>query len=174
MAYGVRSGMMIDPSNVQLRDLEAGDIGWLIQRHAELYAEHEGFDESFEFLVAEILIAHARNHDPETERGWIATDGQRRLGSIFCVQSGEPGIAKLRLFLLEPGSRGLGLGQRLLGACISFAKSKGYLRIRLWTHESHRAACALYAKNGFACVASTPVRSFGQDLIEQIWELELT
>jgi GNAT superfamily N-acetyltransferase len=95
------------------------------------------------------------------------------LGSIFCVQSGEPGIAKLRLFLLEPEARGRGLGQRLLDACLGFAADRGYRRMRLWTHESHRAACALYVKNGFDCVASRPVRSFGQDLVEQTWERDL-
>lgn len=166
--------MAIDPDSVVLRELEVGDIGWLIQRHAELYSRNDGFDATFEVLVAEILVSFARNHDPETERAWIATDGQRRLGSIFCVQSGEPGVAKLRLFLMEPEARGLGLGQRLLEACVSYARERGYRRLRLWTHESHRAACVLYQRNGFSCVASKPVHSFGQDLEEQTWELDLS
>lgn len=161
-------------NNVVLRDLEIGDIGWLIQRHGELYAEHDGFDRSFELLVAEILIAFAHSHDPSCERGWIAANGGQRLGSIFCVRSGEPEIAKLRLFLIEPEARGLGLGQRLLETCIGFARETGYRRIRLWTHQSHRAACVLYDRNRFACVKSKPVRSFGQDLLEQTWELDLT
>jgi GNAT superfamily N-acetyltransferase len=138
-----------------------------------LYSHDEGFDGSFEALVAEILAAFLRDHDPATERGWIAETEGRRLGSIFCVQSGEAGVAKLRLFLLLPEARGRGLGQRLLDECMGFARAAGYRRLKLWTHESHRAACALYAKNGFACTASFPVRSFGLDLVEQSWEIGL-
>lgn len=166
--------MTIDPTTVELREMRVGDMGWLIQRHGELYAEADGFDETFEPLVAEILLDFIRNRDPANERAWIASADARRLGSVFCVQSGEPGIAKLRLFLMEPDARGLGLGKRLLDACIEFARQRGYRRMRLWTHESHRAACALYARRGFICVHSEPVRSFGQDLVEQTWELDLT
>lgn len=164
---------MIDPTKVTLRDLETGDIGWLIQRHGELYFAHEGFDSTFEVLVAEVLVDFVRNRDPQMERAWIAVAGPLRLGSVFCVHSGDPGVAKLRLFLLEPVARGLGLGQILLDACMSYAGERGYQKMRLWTHESHRAACALYARNGFVCVSSAPVHSFGQDLIEQTWEMDL-
>ena len=163
------------PTSVTLRDLAIGDAGWLIQRHAELYAADEGLDATFEPLVAEILADFLRNRDPAAERAFIAVDqDNQRLGSVFCVQSGETGIAKLRLFLLEPAARGLGLGQRLLDACLGFARETGYRKMRLWTHESHTAACALYAKNGFVCTASEPVRSFGVDLVEQTWEIDLT
>lgn len=166
--------MPVDPVSVILRDIAIGDAGWLIQQHAERYAEDEGFDASFEPLVAEILAGFLRDHDQATERAFIAASGQSRLGSIFCVQSGEPGVAKLRLFYISPEARGLGLGQRLLDACLSFARKVGYRRMRLWTHESHRAACALYRKNGFACTASEPVHSFGVDLVEQTWEIDLS
>lgn len=166
--------MTIDPASVVLRDIAIGDAGWLIQQHAERYAVDEGFDASFEPLVAEILADFLRHHDPATERAFIATSGPTRLGSIFCVQSGTPGIAKLRLFYLSPEARGLGLGQRLLDACLGFARNAGYEAMRLWTHESHRAACALYSKNGFRCVASEPVHSFGVDLVEQTWEIDLS
>jgi GNAT superfamily N-acetyltransferase len=165
--------MPISASDVVLDDLRIGDAGWLIMRHGEAYAADEGFDASFEPLVAHILADFLDGHDPARERGWIARAGERRLGSIFCVKGPEPGLAKLRLFFLEPQARGLGLGQRLLEACMGFAKGAGYRRMTLWTHESHRAACALYAKNGFACVASQPVRSFGVDLVEQAWERDL-
>ena len=158
---------------VTLRDLEIGDAGWLIEQHAVLYAREEGFDATFEALVAEILAAYIRDHDPAAERAFIAVEDGRRLGSIFCVRSGEPGLAKLRLDLLVPEARGRGLGQRLLDACLGFARQAGYRRLRLWTHESHRAACALYAKNGFRLVESHPVRSFGVDLVEQTWEIGL-
>jgi GNAT superfamily N-acetyltransferase len=155
---------------VTLRDLEIGDAGWLIERHAILYAREAGFDATFEALVAEILAAYIRTRDPATERAFIAVEDGRRLGSVFCVRSGEPGTAKL---LLEPHARGRGLGQRLLDACLGFAREAGYVRLRLWTHESHRAACALYARNGFRLTDSRPVHSFGQDLVEQTWEITL-
>jgi GNAT superfamily N-acetyltransferase len=124
-------------------------------------------------LVARILADFLEKHDPNRERGWIARAGSTRLGSIFCVEGPEPHTAKLRLFLLEPTARGLGLGRRLLDACVSFARETGYRRMVLWTHESHTSACALYARSGFVCVRSKPVHSFGQDLIEQEWERPL-
>ncbi len=169
-----RSLAGIVPADVTLRDLAIGDAGWLIQRHGELYARDEGFDATFEALVAEILATYIRTRDAETERAWIAEHQGTRLGSIFCVRSGEPGVAKLRLFLLEPRARGLGLGQRLLDECVAFARDKGNHALRLWTHDSHRAACALYARNGFALVRSQPKTSFGVPVVEQEWELGLS
>jgi GNAT superfamily N-acetyltransferase len=165
--------MAVCASEVVLGGLRIGDAGWLIQRHAELYAEEAGFDATFEPLVARILADFLDGHDPARERGWIARAGDRRLGSIFCVQGPEADTAKLRLFLLEPEARGIRLGHRLLTTCMAFACRVGYRRITLWTHESHRAACALYARHGFACVASKPVHSFGQDLVEQEWARDL-
>ncbi|WP_420395569.1 GNAT family N-acetyltransferase [Nioella sp.] len=159
---------------IDLRDLAIGDAGWLIQQHAELYARDEGFDASFEALVAEILAEYIHTRDPACERAWIAWDGEQRLGSIFCVKGPEPGQAKLRLFLLTPAARGRGLGKRLLDACITYARDKGYREMVLWTHASHRAACALYEKAGFTCIDSHPVTSFGQRLEEQTWKLNLT
>jgi GNAT superfamily N-acetyltransferase len=159
---------------IELRDLAIGDAGWLIQQHAELYAREEGFDASFEPLVAEILADYIRTRDPACERAWIAWDGEQRLGSIFCVKGPEPGQAKLRLFLLTPSARGKGLGKRLLEACIAYARDRGYGELVLWTHASHRAACALYEKAGFTCTDSHPVTSFGQRQEEQTWKLKLT
>jgi GNAT superfamily N-acetyltransferase len=163
---------MTDP--VTFRDLEIGDAGWLIERHAVLYARDEGFDASFEALVADILATYIRTRDPACERAFIAVADNRLIGSVFCVRSGEPGVAKLRLFLIEPEWRGRGLGRRLLDACLGFAREAGYSRLRLWTHESHRAACALYARSGFRLTDSRTVRSFGQDLVEQTWEIDLS
>ncbi len=159
---------------IDLRDIGIGDAGWLIQHHGELYAAEEGFDWTFEPLVAEILVGFLRNRDPACERAWIAWRGDQRLGSIFCVKGAEPGQAKLRLFLLTPESRGLGLGKRLLATCIAYARDKGYREIVLWTHASHKAACALYEKAGFDLIDSRAVTSFGQPLIEQTWKLKLT
>ncbi|MYM56422.1 GNAT family N-acetyltransferase [Thalassovita mangrovi] len=159
-------------SDVILRDLQIGDAGWLIEQHAVLYARDEGFDESFEALVAEILANYIRNHDPACERAWIAEQDGQRLGSVFCVRQDDE-TAKLRLFLLVPAARGMGLGQRLLSACMDYARAKGYRRMVLWTHESHAAACALYARNGWTLTRSEPVHSFGTDLVEQSWEIAL-
>jgi DNA-binding MarR family transcriptional regulator/ribosomal protein S18 acetylase RimI-like enzyme len=161
-----------DPVIVQLRALEPGDAGWIVARHAALYAADEGFDATFEALVAEILAAFIRNHDPARERGWIAAHGAQQLGSIFCVQ-GEDGTAKLRLFFVEKAARGTGLAQQMLETCMAFARDAGYPSMRLWTHESHRAAGRLYARNGFALTDSRATRSFGQDVVEQTWERAL-
>ncbi|WP_158964627.1 GNAT family N-acetyltransferase [Chachezhania sediminis] len=158
-----------------LRPFTAADKDWLVERHQTLYREAEGFDDTFGPLVAEILTAFLADHDPARERGWIAAEGDTRLGSIFCVAAGpdRPSTAKLRLFLLEPASRGKGLGKRLLGTCMEFARSSGYADMVLWTHESHRAACALYAGAGWELVDSKPVRSFGVDMVEQSWRIDL-
>ncbi|MCF1708378.1 GNAT family N-acetyltransferase [Tabrizicola sp. J26] len=160
-----------------MRDLQPGDAGWIISRHGALYARDEGFDSSFEALVAEIVAGFLRRHDPARERGWIA-EGQEgeRLGSIFCVgeDPARPEVAKLRLFLVEPEARGTGLATTMLQACLAFARAAGYRHMRLWTHESHRAAGRLYARNGFRLSDSRPARSFGQDVVEQTWERPLT
>jgi DNA-binding MarR family transcriptional regulator len=157
---------------VDLTALRPGDAGWVIARHAELYAADEGFDASFETLVARIVADFLAAHDPARERGWIARQGDTRLGSIFCVQETAE-VAKLRLFFVEAQARGTGLAQRMLEACMGFAREAGYVHMRLWTHESHRAAGRLYARNGFALTHAQPARSFGQDLVEQVWERAL-
>ncbi|MCF6232302.1 MAG: GNAT family N-acetyltransferase [Rhodobacteraceae bacterium] len=159
-------------SPINLRQLRAGDAGWLIQQHADLYQQDEGFDDSFEAFVAEILADFIRSHDPDCERAFIAERDGLRLGSVFCLREGAK-TAKLRLFLLVPEARGLGLGKRLLGECMSFAKSAGYREMKLWTHESHRAAGALYRSFGWQMTGSKPVHSFGVDLIEQSWRVDL-
>jgi len=154
------------------RDLEPADIDWLVAEHGRLYARDEGFDESFPALVRQILEAFATDHDPDCERAFIAWDGQSRLGSIFCVRAG-PETAQLRLFFLAEAARGRGLGHHMLQACMAYARSVGYRRMVLWTHESHRAACALYEKAGWRLVRSEPKRSFGVDVVEQGWEVDL-
>ena len=157
--------------DIILRDLESGDAGWIIQQHAELYARDEGFDMSFEALVAEIMADFIRRRDPARDRAFIAARGDERLGCIFCVGKDER-TAKLRLFLVVPEARGHGLGHRLIAACMDWAKAQGYGRMELWTHESHEAACALYAAHGWHLVRSEAVKSFGVELVEQSWEIE--
>ena len=157
---------------ITLRPFRPEDAPWLVERHGTLYAQDEGFDDSFAPLVAGILDDFIANHDPDREQGWIAEADGQRLGSIFCVRLDET-TAKLRLFLLVPEARGRGLGRRLIDTCMGFARSKGYVQMQLWTHESHRAACALYAATGWQLVDSKPVHSFGVDLVEQSWKITL-
>lgn len=159
-------------TDVILRPFAPADAPWLVDRHQTLYARDEGFDDSFGPLVAGILDAFITGHDPLRECGWIAEENGARLGSIFCVDAGGC-TAKLRLFLLDPQARGKGLGKRLLRTCMGFARQAGYRDMVLWTHESHRAACALYAATGWQLTESVPVRSFGVDLVEQSWRIDL-
>lgn len=158
--------------DIRIRQFESSDAPWLVRQHGEHYAREEGFDDTFGALVAEILDDFVANHNPDRERGWIAMRGDKRLGSIFCVSQGKT-TAKLRLFLLTPDARGRGLGRRLLATCMGFARAHGYHDMRLWTHESHRAACALYDASGWQLVDSRPVHSFGVDLVEQSWHIDL-
>lgn len=157
---------------IVLDDLKIGDAGWIIARHAEIYAAEEGYDITFEGLVAGILSDFLRTRDPARERAFIARRGQDRLGCVFCVRQSDE-VAKLRLFLVEPAARGTGLGHRLLEACMDFARRAGYRHMVLWTHESHRAACALYRRSGWRMVSSAPAHDFGQDVIDQHWEIDL-
>ena len=158
--------------DVILRAYAPGDFDWLVDLHGRHYAEAEGFDATFAPLVATILRDFEAQHDPYFERGWVAERDGARLGSIFCVRL-DARTAKLRLFILAPEARGIGLGKRMLEICTGFARDRGYRRIQLWTHESHEAACALYRNAGWRCTSSEPVHSFGVDLVEQAWEVTL-
>jgi GNAT superfamily N-acetyltransferase len=155
----------------RIRTATPSDAAWIAARHAELYARDEGFDDTFGPLVAEVLADFFAVHEADCERGWVAV-ADRPLGSIFCVRLDDR-TANLRLFLVEPAARGRGLGRQLLATCTDFARRTGYRRMTLWTHETHRAACRLYAADGFVCTDSRPVRSFGQDLVEQTWSRDL-
>lgn len=157
---------------LRFTDLAPGDAGWIISRHGALYARDEGYDQTFEALVAGIVADFIRTRDPDRGRAWIARAGQDRLGCIFCVRETDE-VAQLRLFLLEPAARGRGLGRRMLDLCLGFAREAGYRRMVLWTHESHRAACALYAAAGFSMTGETPAVAFGQAVVDQTWERDL-
>ncbi|WP_417526071.1 GNAT family N-acetyltransferase [Marinovum sp.] len=157
---------------VALRGLEAGDVDWLTRTHGRLYARDEGFDESFEVLVGQVLARFVAGHDPARERGFIARRDGKRLGSILCAREDDV-TARLRLFLLLPEARGQGLGRWMLGECQNFARQAGYLRMVLSTHRSHAAACALYASTGWQLLDSRPVTSFGVALEEMRWQIDL-
>ena len=155
-------------SELVLRAFCSDDTDWLVAQHGLLYVRDEGFDETFAPLVRTILRDFNANHDPIREQGWIAEENGVRLGSVFCVALDDC-TAKLRLFLVLPQARGKGLGKRLLAQCMSFARGAGYQGMRLWTHESHKAACELYARSGWQMVNASPAHSFGCDLVEQTW-----
>lgn len=159
-------------ASATLREPRPGDMGWVVQSHGERYAGEYGFDSSFEALVAEIAAQFLRSFDASRERCWIAELDGAPVGSVFLVRHDDE-VAKLRLLLVEPAGRGLGLGKRLVGECIGFARACGYRKITLWTQSILTEARKIYQDAGFVLVASEPHRSFGQNLIGETWEMRL-
>jgi DNA-binding MarR family transcriptional regulator/GNAT superfamily N-acetyltransferase len=155
-----------------LRSPKPGDMGWVIHRHGALYSREHGYDAEFEALVAEIVAKFARSFDPRRERCWIAEKDGEIVGSVFLVAKSRT-VAKLRLLLLEPRARGLGLGARLVDECVSFAREAGYRKVTLWTQSHLGAARRIYEKAGFRLVAEEAHHSFGLDLVAETWEKDL-
>ncbi|MFI5549834.1 GNAT family N-acetyltransferase [Streptomyces sp. NPDC051738] len=159
--------------DVLLREPGPGDLGWIVQRNAALYAAEYGFNADYEGLVARIVADFAEDHDPHLERVWIAELDGRPVGCVMCVRDEAPGTARLRLLLVEPDARGLGIGDRLVTAVVDFARGVGYRDLVLWTNDVLAAARRLYQRHGFVLTAEKPHRSFGTDLNGQDWRLDL-
>ncbi|WP_411148496.1 GNAT family N-acetyltransferase [Streptomyces sp. A30] len=162
------------PEDVVLREPGPGDLGWIVQRNAALYAAEYGWNADYEGLVARIVADFAEDHDPHLERVWIAELDGRPVGCVMCVRDEAPATARLRLLLVEPDTRGLGIGDRLVGAVVDFARGVGYRDLVLWTNDVLSAARRIYRRHGFVLVAEKPHRSFGKDLIGQDWRLDLS
>lgn len=160
------------PRTALLRDPGPGDIGWVVQLHGEVYAKEYGWNIEFEALVADIAAQFVRKFQPAWEKCWIAELDGERVGAVFVVRKSAT-TAQLRMLILAPQARGLGLGGRLTEECIGFARQKGYARITLWTHSCLGAARGIYAARGFELVKSAPYEGFGQQLVGETWELDL-
>jgi DNA-binding MarR family transcriptional regulator/GNAT superfamily N-acetyltransferase len=157
---------------VILRDPKPGDMGWVVQQHGEIYAREYGWNGEFEALVADIAGKYLKTYQPDWEKCWIAEIDGERVGAVFVVRKSAT-VAQLRMLILTPGARGLGLGGRLTDECLAFARARGYKKMVLWTNSLLEAARAIYAKRGFVLTQSEPHHSFGHDLVGETWELRL-
>ncbi|HZL40879.1 MAG TPA: helix-turn-helix domain-containing GNAT family N-acetyltransferase [Pseudolabrys sp.] len=159
-------------TNYILRQPKPGDFGWIVTRHAEVYAQEYGWTEPFEGLCAQIVADFANKNDPACGRCWIAELNGENVGTVMLVKDSDD-VARLRLLLVDPKGRGLGLGTRLVDECIRFARAAGYKKITLWTHSILTAARNIYESAGFRLTASEPRHTWSNDVVAEFWDLEL-
>lgn len=150
-----------------------GDMGWVVMAHGEVYDQQFGWNQDFEALVARIVADYANGHDPARETAWIAEVDGRRAGCIFLVAGDSPDVAKLRILLVTPNGRGLGVGTQLVDTCLDFARRAGYQQVTLWTNDVLVSARRIYESAGFVLTDERTHHSFGHDLVGQNWTLDL-
>jgi DNA-binding MarR family transcriptional regulator/GNAT superfamily N-acetyltransferase len=160
------------PRSYVLRPLRPGDFGWVVHRHGVLYAAEYGWDATFEALVARVVADYVDKHEARRENAWIAEVAGEPVGCVFCVRRDDT-TAQLRLLLVEPSCRGMGIGARLVDECLSFARLAGYKSIMLWTNDVLGDARRVYERAGFRLADQGEHHSFGHDLVEQIWTRDL-
>jgi DNA-binding MarR family transcriptional regulator/GNAT superfamily N-acetyltransferase len=168
----VQLGERPRPETVTLRPPGAGDFGWIIHRHGVLYSQEYGFDTTFEGLTAKVVAGYLESHDPEREAAWIAEVHGEPAGSVFCVRKDDH-IAKLRLLLVEPSTRGFGVGSKLVKECVNFARTAGYRAMELFTVDVLHAARRIYQHEGFRLIDEDKLHIWGKDLTGQTWRLNL-
>jgi DNA-binding MarR family transcriptional regulator/GNAT superfamily N-acetyltransferase len=156
-----------------LREPRTGDFGWIVSRHGELYWQEYKWGWPFEGLCAQIVADFVNNFDAKKERCWIAEMNGENVGTIMLVKDKEPGVARIRLLLIDPKARGLGLGTRLVDECVKFARKSGYSAITLWTHSVLSAARHVYESAGFTLTSSEKRNSWGQDVVAEFWDMKL-
>jgi GNAT superfamily N-acetyltransferase len=165
----------VAPSRVRVRAADrAGDLGWVVMAHGEVYQDQFGWDASFEALVARIVAEYNEGRDETREAAWIAEVDGERAGCVFCVAGDEPEVARLRILLVSPNARGLGVGTLLVKKCLDFAREAGYRRVTLWTNDVLTSARKIYLSFGFVLADEEPHHSFGHDLVGQNWTLDLS
>jgi DNA-binding MarR family transcriptional regulator/GNAT superfamily N-acetyltransferase len=160
------------PAAYLLRAPGPGDLGWIVREHGLAYAQEYGFDATFEGLVAQVVADYGTGHDPDRESAWIAEVDGAPAGCVLCVRRDEQ-TAQLRVLLVDPAARGLGIGARLVTECVAFARRAGYARMVLWTNDILTAARHVYQRAGFVLVSQDQHRSYGHDLTGEWWELDL-
>jgi DNA-binding MarR family transcriptional regulator/GNAT superfamily N-acetyltransferase len=166
-------GDAVEPSPAFiLRPHRHGDMGWVTHRHGVLYGEEYGLNEMMEAYVAEVVAKFLREFDPARERCWIADQAGIPIGSVFLVKESDK-TARLRLLLVEPKARGLGVGRALVEDCVRFARQAGYREITLWTHSILTAARRIYAAQGFKIIEIEDHDDFGPELTGETWSLQL-